>query len=134
LHLSIFGVVIRRTVRSVAKRHETIMTKQKVFVFNDPDKLTEMLILRSVGYKTVSLGIRYKVDQSAISHQCKKYCVTPGKPYEPVQLAIGRPFTPIVHKNRYDHILYEPINNGKRNYRAYLEELKNRKKKWKNLL
>lgn len=102
------------------------MTKQKTFVFNDPVKLAEMLILRSVGYKTVGLGKRYEVDRSAVSHQCRKYKVRPGRLFDPtsIRLAIGRRMDHIVYKDRYDHILYEPINPGKRSYKQYLEDQK----------
>ena len=93
-------------------------------IFKSESILREMLLLRLSGWSYPALAAKYNVLHPAIIHHCKKNGVNIGRTlvFKDSQSA---PSTESKHK--YEHIIFEPINKGKRTYRQYLQEAETRK-------
>ena len=111
----------RRPVAS----NEKIMKREYQRVFQDKNKLKEMLGLRQKGKSLPWLAKHYSCDHSSIFWQCHKYGVVPGKPVKWTKRRV-------VKKEDRKPIIYlekEGINPGKDDYQAYLKAEKKRVKK-----
>lgn len=88
-------------------------------VFNDKEKLNEMLGLARQGHSYSSLGRLYGVDHTSIMFQCSKHGVTNGVMYLQKK---GRYYPPKAKKRGYNtnNPAEEQINYGLPSYHAYL--------------
>lgn len=87
----------------------------------------QMLVLRSQGASYPSIGRLYNKDHTTVIHWCKRFNVDIYKPllsYEEFDWRINKKAPP--NKEKYIHIIDEPINLGKKSYAAYLAEYQKR--------
>lgn len=90
------------------------MTRTFKMIFNDKNKLNEMLELRRLGWTYVSLALIYNVDHSSIYAQCKKRHIK--CPIRPISLDISALLKNI------------EVNVPKdKSYKDYLKEVRNRR-------
>lgn len=113
--------------------------------------LIEMLSLRYDGTPVVALAARYSKHHTTITHHCLKHGVAPGaigkladmdfvaQMHEQFEFRKTWPVTRVIRRgplprvkperkrlDKYEDIFDEPINQGKRSYRDYLAEAKDR--------
>lgn len=90
-------------------------------IFQDREKLAEMLDLRLGGYSISALATLFKCDKSSIRYQCDKYNVEP--PYKEVY-AVERIASQVTSSaiGNWKIINGERVNMGK-SYKEYLQEV-----------
>jgi len=99
----------------------TMRKKANRYTKDDQVFIYQMLILRSQGVSYPVIGKAYNKDHSTVIHWCKRFNIEVGKPvlsHEEFDIKINKKVAP--NKYKYRHILDEPINVGKRNYKEYL--------------
>ncbi len=105
--------------------------RKKAYRYTKDDQIFiyQMLVLRTQGLSYPQIGKLYNKDHSTVIHWCRRFDIDIGKPvptYEEFDIKINKKSVP--NKYKYTYILNEPINRGKKNYRAYLEEAQRREK------
>ena len=106
---------------TLGKRHLFLANRG---VFKSEDALREMLLLRLNGWSYPALAAKYLVLHPAIVYHCKKNGVNIGQTLIFKNL---QPAQPLEVKHKYEHIIFEPINRGKKAYKQYLQEVTSRR-------
>jgi hypothetical protein len=83
----------------------------------------QMLVLRSQGWSYPKIGQMFNKDHSTVIHWCRRFNVDVGRHVlspEDFDNHINK--RPVIVTYKYQHLLEEPINYGKRTYAEYLRE------------
>ena len=99
--------------------------RKKAYRYSKDDYIFvyQMLVLRSEGLSYPRIGKMFNKDHSTIIHWCRKFNVDIGKEVpKPEFFNIKVYRTPVVVGHKYEHIINERINPGKKSYAEYLKE------------
>jgi hypothetical protein len=107
--------------------------RKKAYRYTKDDQvfIYQMLVLRTNGLSYPQIGKLYNKDHSTVIHWCRRFNVDIGKPlltHAEFDIKINKK-TSAANKYKYFELLNEPINKGKKNYQAYLEEYKQKTKR-----
>src|SRR3990167_9657124 len=78
-------------------------------VFEDKEKLKEMLKLRAMGYSSPALAKKYKVDHSSILRKCSQYKIKPGSQIITINGFVWGEKPKKIKKSAYRHEKIKPF-------------------------